>query len=64
MRANPHQRAWQVRSKPGHGRRQEFRTIETADGNFLNKKIERFNWCTPGVCNNLTSFSDVLAIFS
>ena len=31
---------------------------------FLNKKNDDFNWCTPGVCNRLVPFSDVLAIFS
>ena len=64
MRANLHHRAWQVRNKPGQRRRHEFREIETADGNFLNKKNDDFNWCTPGVCNRLVPFSDVFAIFS
>ena len=64
MRANPHQRAWQVRSKPGQRQRQEFRTIETADAIFLNKKNRKFWLVHPGVCNRLVPFSDVLTIFS
>ena len=44
MRTNLHQRAWQVRSKPGQRRQQEFCKTETPREKILKQKMLNFDW--------------------